>query len=502
MCGFSQSIPQRRRRRKDLLSFLCLPIRELFNICAGARRRNGDFMNYKKILCLLSFICLIISMSGCDLNKKNEPIHLTLWHVYGEQVASPINLLIDEFNSTVGEKEGIQITVTSVSNSNKIHEGVLAAANHEPGAPDLPDIFNCYPKTLSAMPDLDILVDYRDYFTDEELEKYIKEFLDEGTFEDRLMIFPVAKSTELMFINKTLFDRFAKETGAELNDLSTWEGLYKTASLYAEWTDGLTPDVPSDGKAFLANDYPFHYFQIGVRSLGEEFFSGDRFSFCPSYKTAWDLLAPSAIKGGVWLGEGYATEALRTGDAIATIASSASVLYYQNIVTYDDNTSEEVEIISMPYPAFENGEKMVMQRGSGFCTVKSTPERERAACTFIKWLTEPEQNTKFVTSLGYVPVCYDAYDSYLIKETEQIDDPMYKNLYQTIGEINPDYEFVYPPRFESYLDSETTFTDTVRRLLSDARNDYITKTGSGENPDTVISAISDEYFEKLQKELQ
>lgn len=450
-------------------------------------------MKYKKILCALCGICLIISMAGCGVSKNKEPIQLTLWHVYGEQVASPINELIDEFNSTVGQKEGIQITVTSVSNSNKIHNGILAAANNEPGAPDLPDIFNCYPKTVSAMQDSDMLVDYRDYFSDEELKGYIKEFLDEGTFDERLLIFPVAKSTELLFINKTLFDRFAKETGAKLDDLATWEGLYKAASLYAEW---------SGGKAFLANDYPFHYFQVGVQALGEDFFRDEQFSFCQSYQTAWDVLAPAAIKGGVWLGEGYATEALRTGDAIATLASSASVLYYENIVTYEDNTSEEIEIISLPYPNFENGKKMVMQRGSGFCTVKSTPEREKAACTFIKWLTAPEQNTKFVTSLGYVPVCYEAYDKYLIKETEQIEDPKYKDLYKTIQDINPDYEFVYPPRFDSYLDSETAFTVTVRRLLSDARQEYIDIVDAGENPDSAVYDISDKYFAKLQSELQ
>ena len=450
-------------------------------------------MKHKKILCALCGICLIISMAGCGVSKNKEPIHLTLWHVYGEQVASPINELIDEFNSTVGQKEGIQITVTSVSNSNKIHNGILAAANNEPGAPDLPDIFNCYPKTVSAIQDSDMLVDYRDYFNDEELKSYIKEFLDEGNFDERLLIFPVAKSTELLFINKTLFDRFAKETGAKLDDLATWEGLYKAASLYAEW---------SGGKAFLANDYPFHYFQVGVQALGEDFFRDEQFSFCQSYQTAWDVLAPAAIKGGVWLGEGYATEALRTGDAIATLASSASVLYYENIVTYEDNTSEEIEIISLPYPNFENGKKMVMQRGSGFCTVKSTPEREKAACTFIKWLTAPEQNTKFVTSLGYVPVCYEAYDKYLIKETEQLTDPKYKDLYRTIQEINPDYEFVYSPRFDSYLDSETAFTVTVRRLLSDARQEYIDIVDAGGNPDSAVYDISDKYFAKLKSELQ
>ncbi|MGN1319302.1 MAG: extracellular solute-binding protein [Lachnospirales bacterium] len=450
-------------------------------------------MKRKSLFCILFSLCIVFTMSGC--NKNKEPIHLTLWHVYGEQVASPINKMIDEFNNTVGEKEGIKVTVTSVSNSNKIHESILAAINHEPGMPELPDIFNCYPKTISAMENSDILVDYHDYFTDEELSKYIKAFIDEGTFDNKLLIFPVAKSTELLFVNKTLFDRFASEKGVKLEDLKTWEGLYNVASLYTEWTDSKTPDIPNDGKAFLANDYPFHYFQIGVKSLGGDFFDGENFSFSDLYKTVWNPLAQSTFKGGVWLGEGYASEAIRTGDAISAIASTASVLYFDDVVTYEDNTSEKIEIISMPYPSFENGKKMVMQRGSGFCTVKSTPEKEKAAVTFIKWLTEAEQNTKFVTSLGYVPVCYDAYDEYLIKETSNISDLKYKALYETIQEINPDYEFVYPPRFESYLDLEKKFTTTIRTLLSDGRNEYISKTVN-------LEKLMEDYFVKLEKQLE
>lgn len=457
-------------------------------------------MLYKKILCVLCVLCLILPGTGC--RKKKEPINITLWHVYGEQVDSPINDLIDEFNRTVGAEQGIMVTVTSVSNSNKIHEGVLAAANNKPGAPDLPDIFNCYPKTVSAMPDSDILVDFNDYFTDKELSQYIDAFLKEGTFDGKLLIFPTAKSTEILFVNKTLFDRFAKDTGARLEDMETWEGLYRTAVLYAQWTDGKTPEVPNDAKTFFANDYPFHYFQIGVQSLDEEFFDGEDFSFSPKYKTVWEPLAAAAFQGGVWLGGGYATEALRTGDAIATVASSASVLYYENEVTYDDNTSEEIEIIAMPYPHFESGKKMVMQRGSGFCVTKSTPEREKAACTFIKWLTEPEQNTKFVTSLGYVPVCYDAYDKYLLKETAKIADPKYKELYNTIQEINPEYEFVYPPRFDSYLDTETNFTTAILRLLSEGRKEYADRIASGENSETILPQMSEIYFERLRQALK
>ena len=58
---------------------------------------------------------------------------------------------------------------------------------------------------------------------------------------------------------------------------------------------------------------------------------------------------------------GYATEPLRTGDSIVSVASSASVLYYSDEVTYADNTSEKVEIVSSAMSRICQGETMVMR---------------------------------------------------------------------------------------------------------------------------------------------
>ena len=88
--------------------------------------------------------------------KREEPVTVTLWHVYGGQTESPLNDLIDEFNQTVGEEENICVSVGSVTNTNTIHESVLSSAFEEPGASKLPDMFVSYPKTVLAMPDEDI----------------------------------------------------------------------------------------------------------------------------------------------------------------------------------------------------------------------------------------------------------------------------------------------------------------------------------------------------------
>ena len=421
------------------------------------------------------------------------PTTITVWHVYGGQADSPLNDLIEQFNQTVGKEQKINVQVTSVSNTNTIHELVLSAANEEPGTSELPDLFISYPKTVMALPDDSILVDYQDYFTEEELAAFLPAFLEEGTVHDRLVVLPVAKSTEIMFINKTIFDRFSQATGVTIEDLDTWEGLFQAAETYAAWTDAQTPDVPGDAKSMFVHDYYFNYFQVGAESLGEDFFQGDKLAFGPTFERAWEPLARAALQGGVWLKGGYATESIRTGDSIVSVASSASILYYSDVVTYPDNTSEDITIISRPCPVFEDGEKLVMQRGAGFCTVRSTPEREQAAVTFLKWLTEPEHNVEFVTRTGYMPVTKTAFEQELPKAIEGLESAKYASLYQAYLDTQANYEFYVPPQLETYLSLETTLEDQVRAQLALGRQEYL------EAGETGLDQISLERFQAFRE---
>lgn len=419
-----------------------------------------------KYITLGILVCLVLgALPGCTNNeKKKDPITLTIWHVYGGQTDSPLNDMIDEFNETVGAEEGIKLQVTVVSNTNNIHNAVLRAANKEPGAAELPDMFISYPKTILAMPDSNILVDYKDYFSEEELSAYIPSFLEEGTIDDRLVSFPLAKSTEIMFIDKTLFNRFSKETGAKIEDLNTWEGLFNLSTEYYRWTDKQTPDIEGDGKTFFVNDYHFNYFQVGTESMGEDFFENGEIAYGKKFEKVWNPYAKAAIEGGIWLNEGYATEPLRTGNAVVSVASSASVLYYEDIVTYEDNRSEKIEVIAKPVPHFENGEKIVMQRGAGFCTVKSTPEKEQAAATFLKWLTEPENNVRFVTQVGYMPVTEESFN--ILPETlKNLEDPKYRSLYEAFVKTQNSYKFYTPPQLDTYLELETSMEKNLRSIL-------------------------------------
>ena len=146
----------------------------------------------------------------------------------------------------------------------------------------------------------------------------------------------------------------------------------------------------------------------------------------------------------------------------------------------------------MPCPTFEGGEKMVMQRGAGLCTVKSTPEREKACMTFLKWLTEPTHNVEFVTKTGYMPVTKEAFENELPKAIEGLESEKYKSLYQAYLDTQRDYQFYVPPHLEAYLDLETTLEETVRAQLTLGRKNYLDANETG------LEQISEERFETFR----
>ena len=125
-------------------------------------------------------LLIVISLAGCGKAASGEPVTVTIWHVDGGQAEAPLlNDMIAEFNETV-EEENIQVQVGSVTNTNTIHERAVL------GISAIPEQRNCriclfpYPKTVLALPDETELVDYQDYFSEEELSGFIPAFLTEG----------------------------------------------------------------------------------------------------------------------------------------------------------------------------------------------------------------------------------------------------------------------------------------------------------------------------------
>ena len=423
----------------------------------------------KAIALLLTLVFLLGCLSGCGttspLNPK-EPVTLTMWHNYGGDMQQAMDYLIDQFNSTVGKEQGIVIDVTAISSSSELNKSLTMIVNGDPGAPDMPDIFTGYPKLAIQFWEKGLLTDLDNYFTEDELSAYVEAFVEEGRLSDGgLYVFPIAKSTEVLYVNQTLFDRFADATGASAYMLSTFEGIAELSQMYYEW---------SGGKQFYAADSWFNFVEVGMAQLGGSIFEGEALSLDgDGFAHIFETVYAPAVEGGIAIYDGYSSDLSKTGDLVCSTGSSAGILFYGDTITYADGAVENVEYSILPYPVFENGTKTALQRGGGLMVAKSEEKKEYAAGVFIKWLTAPEQNMSFVANTGYLPVTRQAFENELSTHMDTVEDPRIRKMLTSVLAMYEDYSFFTAPTYANFDSDSDAFEESFKDLLVGHRDRYL-----------------------------
>jgi len=159
---------------------------------------------------------------------------------------------------------------------------------------------------------------------------------------------------------------------------------------------------------------------------------------------------------------------------IAGMGSSAAILYYNDTVTYPDNTSEPTNLQILPMPRAESGEALSTQAGVGLCALKTTEQKAEAAALFARWLTEGERNLTFVTETGYMPVTKEAFAAI---GSHDFTDPAYASLYAALAEVQSSHALVVEPNYTGYYGKVYTFYG----LLREKQGEWKARTQSGED---------------------
>lgn len=434
--------------------------------------------NKKNIALVVCLSFLLTTLPGCGTKGQldpDSPVTLTMWHNFGGEMQQTMDALIDEFNATAGKEQGVIISVEAISSSANLQEAMNMIANGDPGAPKMPDIATAYPMTAIRFQAQGLLADLDEYFTEEELSWYIPAFTAEGRMGDGgLYVFPFAKSTELLFINQTLFDRFSADTGVTMDCFATFEGIADAAAEYYEWTDAATPDVPRDHKQFYTADSWINLAQAGMLQQGTQLFGEESLALDnAAYRHIWETCYLPSIAGGFALYDGYSSDLSKTGDIVCSTGSSAGVLFYGDTITYPDGMTETVNYSILPYPVFDGGEKIAIQRGNGLIVAKSDIKRETAAALFLKWFTAPEQNMRFVAETGYLPVTNAAFETQMPQRIVSVENPYIRQMLETVTQMYEDYDFFTAPVFESFEDISGDYEERYEALLTENRESYL-----------------------------
>lgn len=441
------------------------------------------------------------------LLNKNDPVTITVWHYYNGVQQTMFDEMVSEFNHTVGMEKGIIVDAVSKNSISELSDSVIAAVNEDVGAEELPDIFASYSETAYIADKAGKLADIGQYFTEEEIAEYIPGYIVEGSFSEdgSIKIFPTAKSTEVMIVNKTDWDKFASETGASTEALSTWEGLADISEKYYNYTDAVTPDIPNDGKSFFGRDSIANYMIIGAKQLGAPFVFTDENGTVSvaadkaALKRLWENYYIPYVSGFYTANSRFRSDDAKTGAIIALICSTTGATYFPSEVTLDDDNSYPIENIVLPVPDFEGTPPHIVQQGAGMCVTSSEKNKEYASAVFLKWFTEEERNIGYSVNSGYLPVKKAANDYDRIMSTAQSDSIsqiMQDTLIIAIDEVNTCELYTSPPSdntaaIRDFLGNYIQETASADREAAEAR------IASGENRASVLSSYtSDEAFEK------
>ncbi|RJW37190.1 extracellular solute-binding protein [Clostridiales bacterium TF09-2AC] len=414
-----------------------------------------------------AFILLaaVFGLSGCGDRENGgldpkSPAVVTVWHAYNAVAKAQFDELVMEFNETVGMEQGIVVDAVGYGSSEELEDVLYASANQVIGSEPLPDIFASYPDNAYRLDKIAPLVNMDDYFTEDELKDYRPEFLEEGIWDDAsCKMIPVSKSTELLYLNKTDWEKFSRETGASDDLLYTWEGLIEAAGMYYEW---------SGGNPFLGMNSYNDYAILTAAQMGTQVYRevDGNMEFCypeEIARKAWDAYYVPHILG--WFeSRVYNQDGIKSGRLMAYIGSSAGAGFFPREVIEDEDKSYPIECASFPYPTFRGETSYMTQRGANMAVFESDHVHEYASAQFLKWFTQPEQNIRFAVSTGYLPVKTAALESVdgLLKQTGDAENAeMVEHSIETELKAMREQEFYIKKPFGGSYDMNQIFTSSL-----------------------------------------
>jgi len=323
-------------------------------------------------------------------------------------------------------------------------------------------------------------VDWNDWFTAEDMAAYVPGFVQDGIIDGKQVVFPVSKSTQLIFLNGSQYARFAADTGAQLSTLATWDGFFEMAGAYRQW---------SQGKPFCALDYPLRLVELNALEQGSgELYKGSWYDLTnETFRASWMEFARALVQGDILVSDLYSNTQVMTGETLAGLGSSAAILYYNDFVTYPDNTTEPTDLLLAPLPhAAGTATPLMPQAGVGLCAFKTTGQKAEAAAVFLRWLTEQQRNLEFAADTGYMPVSSAAFDAIADYPFEQ---QSYQRLYDVYNEMRIQNTPLSEPGIVGYHAKAKTLYDSLRQL----QKDYPQRLADGET----LEALAEETWQLL-----
>ena len=466
----------------------------------------------KSLLCGLCAAALALGCAGCGGNAGPEVpakvTNITVWTYYNGDQLESFTSLVKQFNETVGAQKGIKVSTESQGSVNDLETSVMDSAEGKVGTAAMPNIFSAYADTAYALDQMGMVVDLAPYLTEEEKAQFVEGYLSEGGFgeDDSIKIFPVAKATEMLFLNDTDWQAFADAADVRYEDLATMEGLTAAAEKYYNWTDAQTA-APDDGKALFGRDAMANYMLVGAQQLGDTIFAVKDGRMTVNFerdvaRRLWDNYYVPFVRGWFAATGRFRSDDIKTGNVLAYVGSCSSATFFPTRVTNDANESHEISLKTLPAPQFEGGEAVVVQQGAGMVVTAAKEEEIKASVEFLKWFVRAENNIAFSVGSGYLPVTRKANDMQeILASGLTLDDNMQQTLAVAVDTVNVNRLYT-PYAFAGGSSARKVLEYGLSDLAAADRETVVQRIAEGRSAaEAEAEFLTDEYFEAWYQDI-
>ena len=340
----------------------------------------------------------VMPEGGFDTSKE---IEIVFYHQMGAQLQEILNTAIDDFNKIY---PNIKVTHKTYGDYNGVRDQIKT----EISVGDQPNMAYCYPDHVAlynvagAVQTLDVLISDSTYgFTAEQIADFIPAYYNEGKAfgDDKMYTLPISKSTEVLYYNKTFFEKH------NLTVPTTWDEMEAVCRQIKQIDPTCIP---------LGYDSEANWFITMCEQYGSPYtsVSGENFQFDNETNRAFvkkfqgwfadKLVTTEELSGGY-------TSALFTGEndsgtrCYMCIGSTGGATYQQPNQT---NGVFEFEVGIASIPQVDVNNPKVISQGPSICIFKNDdPQEVLATWLFAKFLTT---DVTFQASVsmnnGYAPV--------------------------------------------------------------------------------------------------
>ena len=366
----------------------------------------------KKLVAILMLAVMLLSMTGIAsaATYDGSEVTITFYHTMGAALAAVLDNYIAEFNALY---PNIHVQWTQIGSYDDVRDQIsteLTVGNE-------PNLAYCYPdhvamynlthkvKTLDEYIESQEVITRADGtteilgLTDEQKADFIEGYYNEGKqFGDgKMYTMPLSKSTEVLYYNKTFFDKH------NLTVPTTWDELEALCAQIKAIDKNIIP---------LGYDSESNWFITMCEQLQSPYTSATE----PHFLFNNEANRAFIKRFQEWFEKGYVTTQTLIGAYTSSLFTSTDAVYsvmsigssagavHQRPTATNGVYPFEVGITSIPQMDLANPK--VISQGPSVCIFQKANEQEMiASWLFVKFLTTNVAfQAEFSEASGYVPV--------------------------------------------------------------------------------------------------